>query len=381
MATNEQQESVLYNDGEGVVFGDFNDMQRLAERRMLDYLTESFMLHGRLSTSAPKLRPISNAISIQANGTPDLTVKVQPGAILWRPAADPGQPDPFTVMHNLDAVESFTVPTADGSNPRWDIISAKVEYDPLDTGSVDAVTRDFKDAITGALTSPVTDKRRRTLLTMTYTTGTPAGSPTEPSPPAGEEVFCRVEVATSATQIFSDNIVDKRFPAGMTRIFIPNTQWLPQAGWAQSNFSVWDLLAGGPGDLLEVDIFAPLRSGPAATGSAGTQEQNRRNLRLGSVRFTYNADATFLLKLRRRDPNFPAASHADVVDLTSALTLDTVTRTALIPLDLDEPIWLNGLKSPSDITTYSGGGSLYAQVTGDDTTDRVFGLTVEFFGF
>ncbi len=90
-----------------------------------------------------------------------------------------------------DAVTNVAITASNPSNPRIDIIIAQA----LDTEQGDGFN----------------------LYQVGVITGTPAGSPTVPSPPARSLVLAQVAVAANATSIVNANITDKRLPAGLAQ--------------------------------------------------------------------------------------------------------------------------------------------------------------------
>jgi hypothetical protein len=191
--------SVLLTSTELGTPKDFNEQQALGRRNV------GYLLDAALSGGA-QLRAFGDALKVTANGADmDLTVTGL-APILWRLAADPGAPDPQVLLHQLGADDTFTADAADGSNPRIDVFSAKVEDG--DEGDPSSVI--VKDGTTGAITSQSFNKRTRTKLTVTYTPGTPAASPVAPAPPAGEVVFAEVLVDTGVSLLEQEDVTDSR---------------------------------------------------------------------------------------------------------------------------------------------------------------------------
>jgi hypothetical protein len=123
----------------------------------------------------------SSALAVTQKDTPDMGVKVAAGLAYVRgtESADQGV---YSVCN--DAATNLTISTADGSNPRRDLIVAKIEDDDY-SGSAQA-------------------------WSLAVVTGTPAGSPADPTPPANSLVLARVAVAAGASSITNANITDLR---------------------------------------------------------------------------------------------------------------------------------------------------------------------------
>lgn len=215
--TDKSQESVLFNNAELATPADMNNTQYLRERRVVDYMFAHQHLDAFDPGSFPVARPLGGAFSIRQAASVGMTVRVYPGTLFFKSAADPGQPAPQWLMHRMGSIMTVTVDTADATNPRRDLLSYKVEYDSLDTGSVDADARVTK-TVGGTYTSQTLDKRRRTKLTVTYTPGAPGVSPVPPSTPAGQVAFAVIEVPATDTTISTTQILDYRTPAGAVTV-------------------------------------------------------------------------------------------------------------------------------------------------------------------
>lgn len=213
--TDMSQETVLFNDAELMTPLDFNEMQRLAERRHMDYALRPLLLDGYDPGTHPQARPIAGSFSIRQSAVLAMSCRVYPGTLLFRAAADPGQPDPGWMMHRMASELTVAVDAAHATLDRIDLLSYKVEYDAVDTGSVDADPRVTK-TIGGTYTSQTLDKRRRTKLTITYTPGTPNAVPVAPATPAGHVAFARIYIDPAITTILTGYIGDFREPAGST---------------------------------------------------------------------------------------------------------------------------------------------------------------------
>ena len=122
-------------------------------------------------------------LTVTANGTPNMTVNVAAGAAFVRgsEASDQG-----TYCFFNDATVNLAIGTADGSNPRDDIIVAQVR----DAG--------------GGYSGSSNDAR------LFVVAGTPAASPVDPTLPVNSVALARVRVGTGVTSITAGNITDLR---------------------------------------------------------------------------------------------------------------------------------------------------------------------------
>lgn len=118
-------------------------------------------------------------LAVAQNGTPNMSVNVAAGSAVIAGTATADQGSYYAYN---DATVNLAIAAADATNPRIDIVVAKV---------VDTAT----DSDTWSLA---------------MVTGTPAASPTPPSAPANSITLAQVAVAANATSIVNANITDKR---------------------------------------------------------------------------------------------------------------------------------------------------------------------------
>jgi hypothetical protein len=221
MATIEAPHSrVLYSDGEGIVLSDMNDMQtrmmaRLGDLFMGGYEHESTGEPERIWTSPGSglcLVPrAGGAFPYAVSPTVNLTVGIFQGWVCQDNSGGPASPDgdDATVLSAFvpSNASFFTMATADGSNPRLDLIQMKLEE--IDD---DSVSRDYEDAVTRAKSSSSINTSRRVQATFSVKTGTPAADPSPPTPDSGYAQWAIIRVPTSATGLNYDDIFDMRFP-------------------------------------------------------------------------------------------------------------------------------------------------------------------------
>lgn len=134
---------------------------------------------------------VKTGFVVAQQGTPAMGIQIGIGSAF----IPSGNNYPYHVFS--DAAENLTLNTADGSNPRYDMILAYV------------------DLATVSSTNP----NNPNALKYTKATGTPAGSPSEPNAAAMQSavgsgnpyiILARVTVAAGASTITNANVVDRR---------------------------------------------------------------------------------------------------------------------------------------------------------------------------
>jgi hypothetical protein len=122
-----------------------------------------------------------NKLVVQQAGSPNMTVVVRSGHAVV-PGTESTKQGSYFVLNDADL--TVTIATSDPTLPRIDIIVFKIQDSAYsggtDTSSIVAVT------------------------------GTPAGSPSAPTPPVNSITLAQIAVAANATSIVNANITDKR---------------------------------------------------------------------------------------------------------------------------------------------------------------------------
>jgi hypothetical protein len=216
-------QEVLLNDGEGIHHGDINLLQRYMHSFFLDgYLAQL----GRVAVS--DLGALTtHCYAVGFSGAPyghastNRTSRNLGGLILQRlGSSQPSGDDPQFLAYYIDADEAGFLHDTAAANPRWDIITVKLEQTDSDTA--DNATRDYEDAATGAITSETFVKKRKVKATITVTKGTEAASPTEPATPAGHVKLAAFRVTVGMTTFNAKtDIRDYRMPLGFAEEWIP----------------------------------------------------------------------------------------------------------------------------------------------------------------
>lgn len=217
---------VLFSDGEGLVYTDFNDLQKLLQVAALDvsawpilnlsancgvdrgadpkYTLGSFC-RTRAFTKGNGCQPQCGTNRESGTATA-LTSGLSPGMVgMWvKPATyfRPSMIDPRMRWVQLSSwldVEFTHSSNSGGGSERFDIVT--VAFTEVDG---DAESRDFEDATTRAKTTSSTNKRTSVLATFTKYEGTPgAGVPSVPTD-EGLLYVTRIAAASSALDTETD---------------------------------------------------------------------------------------------------------------------------------------------------------------------------------
>lgn len=129
------------------------------------------------------LRP--GDLKVTQNGTPNMSVNVAPGRANVD-GSESALQGSYLVW--LDAIQNVVIAASDPTNPRIDLIVARV-----------------KDQQYSGLSNT---------FTVEAVTGTPAGSPVTPTAPANTYILATLAVAASVTTIVTANITDNRKGVG-----------------------------------------------------------------------------------------------------------------------------------------------------------------------
>lgn len=123
----------------------------------------------------------SGELAVTENGTPNMSVNVAAGRAFVN-----GSQSSFQGSYFVDArsVTNVAVTAADATNPRKDLVVAKVE-DAAYSGGTSA-------------------------WSLAVVAGTPAGSPAEPAAPANSMVLAMIDVPANDTAITNSQIIDRR---------------------------------------------------------------------------------------------------------------------------------------------------------------------------
>lgn len=356
---------VLFNDTEGADFRDQNDMQRIIRRALAEeFLQGTF---GYDTSGSLPLRTFGQGLLPMEGGGSNMNIKIGKGPCVHL-LTDPGDGGTGTaiygaVLFHKRTVTTITVDTADPTNPRWDIISAKLEI--LSGGSQ---TRKFRTNPTTNPSSQSFNKERQYKLTLTYTPGTPAGSPAEPSVPSGEVKIARIEVAALQTNL--DYPVDFRVPAGTRRWCPPMTLGFG-SGWTAAG-------ASDDGQAVAASGLAVFRIPIQPPTPFSAKDGDSMNMRLRSMSVGYKLGASATVVLARRSSIGTTITWTTIETLTSLFTRDGVQRVVTIPeSSLAYPLWAGGANHAHDAGVDN---LLCLAVLSNASGDNVRGVSLEWYG-
>ena len=134
----------------------------------------------------------ANDLLVEAQGTPDMTVKVNPGSCFVLRDAHTDNSNTLKFWHVIvDTTTNVTIPAADASNPRIDLICVKIDSTATPNASASNVA------------------------TLVNVQGTAAASPSAPVVPANHLKLAEVSVPALDTTISSGQITDSRVFMGL----------------------------------------------------------------------------------------------------------------------------------------------------------------------
>jgi hypothetical protein len=357
---------VLFNDGEGLVHDDLNNMQAFNSARLLDqYLSElrrnGHMTFAEINSHDPELSCGQSVFDTSKlifaltagggfiiPGGSSRQIRNREGTILQWTAAPDGDEEKLLSYRLAENEVNLTLDVGDATHPRIDIIEVKLELVDGDSES-----RDFKDAVTGGLSTISTDKTRRVSATIQVKKGTPAATPSHPNTTSGFASLGAVHVPATHNAVFPRaNLMDTRFPLGLKVCDVPSWQfdrgnsaaaWVIGATAGQRSigsssssdpFLVHCPIGGQTSRVIGVSLFGTWASG---SGSANLARLVRLTYGAAAPTVTEIADQTALLtgstpRLRHLTYDFlmELGTPGDVYGLQS---VDGVQC---------DPIWTNG---------------------------------------
>lgn len=221
---------VQMNIGEGLHSNDdLNLMQALAESRLWDMFASSYASSddGRSNQGlgSPHVGGDAQVMwAIQAAPIRDEfaanTINLEPGVLMMFPTGSTFEgaggfySGGGALAYCVRSGEfTATFATGDATNPRIDILAAKIERVSNDVA--DNESRAYKASASVASVVTTFVKRSKLKLTLLVVAGTPAGSPVAPALPAGYARLAEVYMpATFSSTIDYNNIRDYRNPLG-----------------------------------------------------------------------------------------------------------------------------------------------------------------------
>lgn len=200
-----------FNDGEGIDYADFNNLQKYLRSEMWDSVVGPIarVVESDVYPSTSHLYCMGNAGHPTYDGT-GRDFGNAAGTIIQKVTAGvPTGDTPLYLPYHLATDEIFTAVGALAANSsgsdRYDTIQVKI--DAVEDGSE---SRDFKDATTLALSTTTPNKKYNTRLTASIKSGA-----TEQAPDAGYVKWAVIKVPNGATNLTRANIYDYRMPVGL----------------------------------------------------------------------------------------------------------------------------------------------------------------------
>jgi hypothetical protein len=343
MAANKQ---MYFNDGEAIEYTDFNKMVSFIQKSFSDIQyfsrcaeidsvyegdTAAFTSGGSDVSFSTKLFVLDETWRLYTSSLTSATTVLPPGTGII--AAGNGIPtglaDDVRTMLPIQLAQSSAGVGIPASSPfQWQLVTISVE--PSETLG-DSTTRDFEDAVTGALSSTSVNKSKIiNQPTKTLTTGTAGGG--IPAIPAGHIPICALKVADSSPYLSFDGAVDYTFPCSVGAVNSPSTIALSDAN------GDWNMFSGrtghyanslGTASLADVAHFYPA----AFTGNAAA-----RLLRL-DIAYKCLSAVNFTCTLVRVDAN---GSVTTLETITGFTRDDTWRSKAVLGSALSLPYWGNG---------------------------------------
>lgn len=174
----------------------------------------------------------SGDMAVSQNGSPNMSVNVAAGLAVVDGTQDVLHQGSYVCLN--DATVNLAISAADPTNPRIDIVVAKVQ-DSQYSGATDA-------------------------WSLAVVTGAPAPSPSAPAAPANSVILAQVAVAALASSITNANITDQRaFAQGNTPIL-----WQKKSG-ALATYDFTSI----PQNFSEIELRYYLRDTTATVGVNG----------------------------------------------------------------------------------------------------------------
>lgn len=246
-----------FNDGQELVFEDFNTLQSRQQKELYDRLAYELIQRTENSFFSD---------SLQVGYISSTSVSVNAGLGFGTNASpDANSPEKEPIYKAANATVNLTAP--DGVNDRIDLIVCKAA---LVDGDVES--RKFKNASTSVITNESLTISKEWDAEIIAVDGTPAGSPVAPAVPAGYIQLAELLVSAVTGLSGSGAVTDSRntMPLGgsatiNTLAFLRLTQ---SAGLTiqQAMSEVDALLKNG---TMDDNIFVDSVTDPAAPGTAG----------------------------------------------------------------------------------------------------------------
>jgi hypothetical protein len=205
--TTDLYKRVYFSDGEGLTYGDLNDIQSFIRSQLWDGFYQK-TAPGLVSATGSVLATAGTDFGLGGTNPADINnthayalkggqafprrgsagnkVKITPGTLFQKVGTGDGITPTF-LPFTFTGAEEVTLAVGDASLPRIDIIQMKLELI-----TEDSQTRDFKDGTTGVITSTTFNKKLRVQCTLSLKQGTANATPTFPTVDAGYVPICAI---------------------------------------------------------------------------------------------------------------------------------------------------------------------------------------------
>ena len=344
---------ILFNDGEGADFADFNNARGYLGARLLDQIIGKRVVQalagstafGGGPVAANQLAHVATALDCTIGGA-GTTLSVGEGTVFQQVATRDGLESKLLAFEVGASQFTFTIGPGDATNPRIDIVQIKLE---LVNG--DSATRNFKDATTGVVTSTSLNKSRRVRATCTVKQGVAAAVPQVPAPDAGFAILGAVRLnpgATTNLRTGPTNVAGEGalwslgVPLGVSAYTVPPSAfdyslsaggWSLVSGFAKSTAAASGLRILGPtqhGRIVGISVSQ-------SVGGAATQPNYQVN------GMTYTAGSASSLVITNLDPTVGTSSR--FVTMAEMSALDTFSSPNAAGIGI--PVWCNGYLTPA----------------------------------
>ncbi len=358
---------VHFNDGEGIDEDDFNRAQSLLDHKIHTRTTRYGSLcnvlgmgyvtgrGGDMTQYDPKFIGDTSALQIytpdprsfiyneiSVNGSGDFRIDYGPQLVMQanKVATTPGTPpegfstrSPLAYMMDDDEL-AFAGIARPSVNPRFDSVNLRLGHS---VGN--AVSRDFEDSSTRALSSTTPDKDQQRLLQQEYLQGSESASPVYPSPTSGYGRFITILRETGETSLDQDNVSLHAFPMKLKVETVYGVHaWFP-TGFQQNATHVGAIEKNGAGGGDVVFMSSNMHEGSRLVGIGISMES-----------FSIDIDNIYIQRMQGSSAG--AVSRVNLLQLSANSTGDISTSgngltfiglPELVDTDGNEiPTWGNG---------------------------------------
>lgn len=186
---------INFNDGQEIIYQDLKSISPALELELYDRILYEVMNRQQNVFFGDSFK------AIFVNST---TVQITSGSGFQYDSTQV-DPEPKNRLLYLASSTNKTIAAANPSNPRIDIVCVKANRATTST-----VSRNFKDATSGVVTSVSQDTETDWSADIVVTTGTAAASPTAPATPSGYIKIAEITVSASTGVASQSAISDKR---------------------------------------------------------------------------------------------------------------------------------------------------------------------------